>query len=166
VRENGGQYTHAALWVVRALAEIGDRERAAPALAQLSPVRHGGTPERAQRYLGEPYVIAADIYGVEPHIGRVGWTWYTGSAGWMLRVALESVLGVRFEDGNVLVRRTARGPMAGRASMCPPPCPVRRRGVEIAVAKSWRPRRARRCARGSTARRSRSPMARCGADPA
>ena len=64
---------------------------------------HGGTRERAARYRGEPYVVAADVYGVEPHVGRAGWTWYTGSAGWMLRVALESVLGIRFENGRQLV---------------------------------------------------------------
>ena len=103
VRENGGQYTHAALWVVRALAELGARDRAARLLAMLSPVSHGGTRERAARYRGEPYVVAADVYGVEPHVGRVGWTWYTGSAGWMLRVALETVLGIRFENGRQLV---------------------------------------------------------------
>ena len=103
VRENGGQYTHAALWAVRALAEAGRCERAAPLLAMLSPVRHGDSPEAVAVYKAEPYVIAADVYGVAPHVGRGGWTWYTGSAGWMLRVAVESVLGFGIEGGEAMV---------------------------------------------------------------
>ncbi|MBS0373974.1 MAG: glycosyl transferase [Proteobacteria bacterium] len=103
VRENGGQYTHAALWVVRALAEAGRRDRAARLLAMLSPVSHAADPAGVARYKVEPYVIAADVYGVAPHVGRGGWTWYTGSAGWMLRVALESVLGLGLRDGRWLV---------------------------------------------------------------
>jgi cyclic beta-1,2-glucan synthetase len=103
VRENGGQYTHAALWVVRAFAELGRRDRAAALLTMLSPVRHAADAEQAKRYKVEPYVVAADVYGAEPHVGRGGWTWYTGSSGWMYRVALESVLGVRLETGNKLV---------------------------------------------------------------
>ena len=102
VRENGGQYTHAALWAVRALAQAGRCERAAPLLAMLSPVGHTGSPEAVRRYKTEPYVVAADVYGVEPHVGRGGWTWYTGSAGWMWRVAVESVLGVGVEGGHTL----------------------------------------------------------------
>ena len=102
VRENGGQYTHAALWVVRALAEAGRHTRAAALLAMLSPVTHTADAERVARYQVEPYVIAADVYGAPPHIGRGGWTWYTGSAGWMLRVALESILGFGIEDGEWL----------------------------------------------------------------
>ena len=105
VRENGGQYTHAALWAVRALAEAGRCERAAPLLTMLSPVRHGDSPEAVETYKAEPYVIAADVYGVEPHVGRGGWTWDTGSAGWMWRVAVESVLGLTVEGGSTLVLR-------------------------------------------------------------
>ncbi len=105
VRENGGQYTHAALWVVRALAELGRRDRAATLLRMLSPVSHTADPESVRRYQVEPYVVAADVYGVAPHVGRGGWTWYTGSSGWMYRVALESVLGVRLEGGQKLVVR-------------------------------------------------------------
>jgi cyclic beta-1,2-glucan synthetase len=105
VRENGGQYTHGALWAVKALAELGRAERAAPLLAMLSPVSHGRTPDEVAVYRTEPYVIAADVYGVAPHVGRGGWTWYTGSAGWMFRVALESVLGVTLADGDTLVLR-------------------------------------------------------------
>ena len=102
VRENGGQYTHAALWVVRAFAELGRRDIAARLLAMLSPVHHTKDAKAVRRYKVEPYVIAADVYGVAPHIGRGGWTWYTGSSGWMYRVAIESVLGLRLETGSKL----------------------------------------------------------------
>ncbi len=102
VRENGGQYTHAALWAVRALAQAGRTERAARLLTMVSPVSHGRTPDEVAVYQAEPYVIAADVYGVAPHVGRGGWTWYTGSAGWMFRVALESVLGVTLRGGDAL----------------------------------------------------------------
>ena len=105
VRENGGQYTHAALWAVRALAQAGRTERAARLLAMTSPVSHGRTPAEVAVYQAEPYVIAADVYGVEPHVGRGGWTWYTGSAGWMFRVALESVLGITLRGGDTLCIR-------------------------------------------------------------
>ncbi|MBC7789903.1 MAG: glycosyl transferase [Anaerolineae bacterium] len=105
VRENGGQYTHGALWAVRALAEFGRNERAARLLEMLSPVSHAGTPEDIAAYQVEPYVIAADVYGVAPHVGRGGWTWYTGSAGWMYRVALESILGFRVLRGTSIVVR-------------------------------------------------------------
>jgi cellobiose phosphorylase len=102
VRENGGQYTHAACWAVRALAEAGRNERAAKVLEMLSPVSHSSTPEDVAVYQVEPYVIAADIYGADPHVGRGGWTWYTGSAGWMYRVALESVLGFTLQGGDTI----------------------------------------------------------------
>ena len=102
IRENGGQYTHAAVWVVRAMAELGRRDRAAALLEMLGPVHHARSREAAAVYCVEPYVVAADVYGVAPHVGRGGWTWYTGSAGWMLRVALESVLGVTLEGGHTL----------------------------------------------------------------
>jgi len=106
VRENGGQYTHASLWIVRALAEAGRRDRAASLLAMLSPVSHGRDAASVARYRVEPYVIAADVYGAEPHVGRGGWTWYTGSAAWMYRVALESVLGIAWRGGNTLRLRS------------------------------------------------------------
>ncbi|MGB3544595.1 GH36-type glycosyl hydrolase domain-containing protein, partial [Rubrivirga sp.] len=102
VRENGGQYTHAALWAIRALAEAGRCERAALFLTMLSPVRHGDSREAVATYMTEPYVIAADVYGVAPHVGRGGWTWYTGSAGWMWRVAVESILGFGLEGGDAI----------------------------------------------------------------
>jgi cyclic beta-1,2-glucan synthetase len=103
IRENGGQYTHGAMWVVGALVAQNRRESAAAYLEMLSPVSHTSSAERLAVYQVEPYVVVADIYGVAPHLGRGGWTWYTGSAGWMYRVAFESVLGVRIEAGTALV---------------------------------------------------------------
>jgi N,N'-diacetylchitobiose phosphorylase len=105
VRENGGQYTHAACWVVMALATLGRNERAARVLEMLSPVSHTATPERVATYRLEPYVVAADVYGEPPHVGRGGWSWYTGSAGWLYRAALESVLGLRVTQGRTLLIR-------------------------------------------------------------
>ncbi|MEQ1438513.1 glycosyl transferase [Fontimonas sp. SYSU GA230001] len=102
VRENGGQYTHAACWVVAAAAQLGWRARAARWLAMLGPAWHTRDAQALDRYQVEPYVIAADIYGADPHVGRGGWTWYTGSAGWAWRVAVESVLGLRVIDGRRL----------------------------------------------------------------
>ncbi len=113
VRENGGQYTHASLWVVRAFAELGRDDLAARLLAMLSPVSHTSDPERLATYRTEPYVIVADVYGEPPHVGRGGWTWYTGSAGWMLRVAIESVLGIRFSHGETLRIRPCTPPEWG-----------------------------------------------------
>ena len=105
VRENGGQYTHAALWVVQALALAGRTARAAELLEMLSPVSHARTPAEVATYQVEPYVIAADVYGAPPHVGRGGWTWYTGSAGWMFRLVLETLLGFGLEAGQTLVLR-------------------------------------------------------------
>ena len=95
VRENGGQYNHAALWAVVAFAELGDGDRAGELLSILNPINHTGTRPGQYRYRVEPYVIAGDVYSEHPHVGRGGWTWYTGSAGWMYRAAVEWVLGVR-----------------------------------------------------------------------
>jgi cellobiose phosphorylase len=103
VRENGGQYTHAAIWVVRALCELGQSERAAQLMRMLSPVTHASTPAEVALYQAEPYVVAADVYGAAPHVGRGGWTWYTGSAGWMYRTIIESLLGVRIEGRELIV---------------------------------------------------------------
>ncbi|MEM1013757.1 MAG: glycosyl hydrolase family 65 protein, partial [Planctomycetota bacterium] len=101
VRENGGQYTHAAVWTIMAYAKLGDARRAWELFDLINPVNHADTPEAVQTYRVEPYVVAADVYGVEPHVGRGGWTWYTGSAGWMFRLVVESLLGLklRFVDG-------------------------------------------------------------------
>ena len=97
VRENGGQYTHAAIWAAMAFARLGDSRRAWELLAMINPVNHGGSPEAIITYKVEPYVVAADVYAVSPHTGRGGWTWYTGSAGWMYMLILESLLGLRRE---------------------------------------------------------------------
>ncbi len=95
VRENGGQYTHAAIWATMAFAALGDAARAWQLLAMINPVNHGTSRERTAVYKVEPYVVAADVYAVEPHTGRGGWTWYTGSAGWMYRLIVESLLGLK-----------------------------------------------------------------------
>jgi cyclic beta-1,2-glucan synthetase len=97
VRENGGQYTHAAIWTTMAFAMMGDTDRAWEFFAMLNPVNHGSTPESIERYKVEPYVMCADIYGVSPHTGRGGWTWYTGAAGWMYRLTVETLLGLQLE---------------------------------------------------------------------
>lgn len=103
VRENGGQYTHAALWLVRALAESGYGRRAVELMKMLTPVTHSLNKEQADRYKVEPYAVAADIYGEPPLTGMGGWTWYTGSAGWMYRVILESILGFEITNGHTLL---------------------------------------------------------------
>ncbi|MFO8005386.1 GH36-type glycosyl hydrolase domain-containing protein [Thioalkalivibrio sp.] len=97
VRENGGQYTHAAIWTTMAVAMMGDTERAWEFFAMLNPIHHGSTPETIERYRVEPYVMCADIYGAPPHTGRGGWTWYTGAAGWMYRLTVETLLGLHLE---------------------------------------------------------------------
>ncbi|HVJ82753.1 MAG TPA: glucoamylase family protein [Planctomycetia bacterium] len=97
VRENGGQYTHGAIWTVMAAAAMGNNERAWELFSLINPVSHGATAADVATYRAEPYVVAADVYGVEPHAGRGGWTWYTGSAGWMYRLITESLLGLRLE---------------------------------------------------------------------
>jgi cyclic beta-1,2-glucan synthetase len=97
VRENGGQYTHAAVWTVMAFAAMGDAKRAWELFSLINPVLHGNTAAKAVTYRVEPYVVAADVYAVAPHTGRGGWTWYTGSAGWMYRLITESLLGVTLE---------------------------------------------------------------------
>ena len=100
VRENGGQYTHAAIWVVWALAALGDGDRAMELFENLLPLAHARTPEEVARYRVEPYVLAGDVYAVEPYTGRGGWTWYTGAAGWAYRLAVEGLLGLQREpDG-------------------------------------------------------------------
>jgi cyclic beta-1,2-glucan synthetase len=95
VRENGAQYTHAALWTVLATAMRGGGDRAFELFQMINPLLHARTPEEVATYKVEPYVVAADVYTAEGHVGRGGWTWYTGSASWMYRVALEAILGLR-----------------------------------------------------------------------
>jgi len=103
VRENGGQYTHAAIWSVIAFAALGDGDKAAELFAMLNPITHARTEAGVQRYKVEPYVVAADVYAEPPHVGRGGWTWYTGSAGWMYRAGLESILGFRLRGTRLVV---------------------------------------------------------------
>jgi cellobiose phosphorylase len=97
VRENGGQYTHGAIWTAMAFAEMGQTDRAWELFSLMNPIHHGSTSVAMKKYRVEPYVVAADVYGVAPHVGRGGWTWYTGSAGWMYRLITESLLGLRVE---------------------------------------------------------------------
>ena len=95
VRENGGQYTHAACWVVMAFALLGDGDKATELFGLLNPINHAKTHMELSKYKVEPYVISADVYSVEPHIGRGGWSWYTGAAGWMYRIGIEYILGFK-----------------------------------------------------------------------
>jgi cyclic beta-1,2-glucan synthetase len=95
VRENGGQYTHAAIWTAWAFAAMGDGDLAGDLFSLLNPIRHADEFEKMQRYQVEPYVIAADVYSVPPHVGKGGWSWYTGSSGWLYRFGLEAILGLR-----------------------------------------------------------------------
>jgi cyclic beta-1,2-glucan synthetase len=95
IRENGGQYTHAAIWTVIALARLGMGDEAMELFHMVNPINHMRTPEGTERYRTEPYVVAADVYAHPMHVGRGGWTWYTGSAGWMYRAAVQSLLGLR-----------------------------------------------------------------------
>ena len=101
VRENGGQYTHGAIWAAMAFAALGEGERAWELFAMINPVNHALTMEGVATYKAEPYVVAADVYGVAPHVGRGGWSWYTGSAGWMYRLVMESLLGLRLEGSTL-----------------------------------------------------------------
>jgi len=101
VRENGGQYTHAAVWTIWAFAQLGQGDRAAELFHLINPIYHTDTPEKVNRYHVEPYVIAADVYSRPPYTGRGGWTWYTGSASWMYRLGVDAILGIS-RAGNIL----------------------------------------------------------------
>ena len=103
IRENGGQYTHGAIWSVIAFAMLGDGDVAGELFSLLNPINHALTQEATRRYAVEPYVVAADVYSVAPHVGRGGWTWYTGSAGWMYRAGLERILGFRVQGTSLLL---------------------------------------------------------------
>ena len=102
VRENGGQYTHGAVWAAMAFARLGDSRRAWELLSLINPVNHGSSATAIQRYKAEPYVMAADVYAVPPHTGQGGWTWYTGSAAWMYRLIVESLLGLTLENNRLV----------------------------------------------------------------
>ncbi len=103
VRENGGQYTHGAVWSVMAFAALGDGDKAGELFSILNPINHASTRAGVHRYKVEPYVMAADIYSEPPHVGRGGWTWYTGSAGWMYQAGVESILGFRLRGANLVI---------------------------------------------------------------
>jgi len=103
MRENGGQYTHGAIWSVMALALLGEHSEAWALFRMLNPILHSDTPEKAAHYCVEPYVMAADVYGVEPHRGRGGCSWYTGAAGWMYRLGLETLLGLEWHNDHLLI---------------------------------------------------------------
>ncbi len=104
VRENGGQYTHGAIWSILAWAALGRDDRAGEAFQLINPVNHALDREAAERYRVEPYVLAADVYSVEPYAGRGGWTWYTGSSGWLYRAGLEAILGVQRKGEHLEIR--------------------------------------------------------------
>jgi cyclic beta-1,2-glucan synthetase len=103
IRENGGQYTHAALWAIWAFADLGQAERVYELFRMINPIYDTDAPEKINRYYVEPYVIAADVYSHPSHVGRGGWTWYTGSASWMTRLAVEKILGLKREGNNLTV---------------------------------------------------------------
>ena len=103
VRENGGQYTHAAIWTLIAFSMLGDGERAGELFALLNPINHSSTRAGLHKYKVEPYVAVGDVYAVPPHTGRGGWTWYTGSAGWMYRAGLESILGFKLRGEKLMI---------------------------------------------------------------
>ena len=103
IRENGGQYTQAAVWSVIAFAMLGDGDKAGELFSMLNPINHSNTRAGMHRYKVEPYVACADVYSTPPHVGRGGWTWYTGSAGWMYRAGLEWMLGFRLQGETLLL---------------------------------------------------------------
>lgn len=103
VRENGGQYTHASTWVVMAFAKMGMGDRAVELFNMINPINHTRTKTECQRYKTEPYVMSADVYAVDPNAGRGGWSWYTGTAGWMYRVGIEHILGIKKQNGLLII---------------------------------------------------------------
>jgi len=104
LRENGGQYTHAAMWYMLALAKQGEGKKAVDLFAMLNPINHANTAKKTAVYKVEPYVVAADVYSVAPFVGRGGWTWYTGAAGWMYQAGLEGILGIRKEGLTLVIK--------------------------------------------------------------
>ncbi|NMN71229.1 cyclic beta-1,2-glucan synthetase [Rhizobium sp. 57MFTsu3.2] len=136
VRENGGQYTHAATWVVLALAELGRGDDALRCFDLLNPISHARDPASAEHYRVEPYIIAADVYGEGALSGRGGWTWYTGSAGWLYRSVIEGILGIRVRDGRLYVRPALASTWDGFSA------DIERAGAKylISVSKSSHPR--------------------------
>ncbi len=103
VRENGGQYTHGATWSIFAWAGLGDGDRAGALFDLLNPIRHSDSAEAVERYKVEPYVVSADVYSQAPHVGRGGWTWYSGSAAWLYRAGLEALLGFHLRGDSLRI---------------------------------------------------------------
>jgi cyclic beta-1,2-glucan synthetase len=103
VRENGGQYTHGVLWSIVAYTMLGEGDRAGALFSMLNPINHASSQTQTERYRVEPYVVCGDVYSVPPHVGRGGWTWYTGSAAWMYRVAVENILGLRLSGDTLMI---------------------------------------------------------------
>jgi cyclic beta-1,2-glucan synthetase len=103
LRENGGQYSHAAMWAILAFTRLGDGSKATQLFDLLNPINHARTAQQTHRYKVEPYVVAADVYSVAPHAGRGGWTWYTGAAGWMYQAGLGGILGIRREGATLVI---------------------------------------------------------------
>jgi cyclic beta-1,2-glucan synthetase len=103
VRENGAQYTHGAVWSVVAFAKLGDGDRAAELYGMLNPITHSSTPVDVERYKVEPYVSVGDVYSAEGHVGRGGWTWYSGSAGWLYRAGIENILGIQLRGARLVI---------------------------------------------------------------
>jgi cyclic beta-1,2-glucan glucanotransferase len=103
IRENGGQYTHAAVWIVMALARLGSGDEVVELFHMLNPINHTRTAGEVERYKAEPYVVAGDVYARPPHAGRGGWSWYTGSAAWMHRAGVESILGLRRRGATISI---------------------------------------------------------------
>ncbi len=130
LRENGGQYSHAAMWVVMAYAMLGQGDKAVDLFVILNPINHALTPDDAARYRGEPYAIAGDVYSTAPHEGRVGWSWYTGAAGWMYRAGIEGIMGLTRAGDHLVIDPTIPKAWAGVSVT------VRHRGatVEVVVA--------------------------------
>jgi cyclic beta-1,2-glucan synthetase len=103
IRENGGQYTHAAAWSIMGFAALGQGDKAAELFSLINPINHTATRAGVLRYKVEPYVVAADVYSVAPHVGRGGWTWYSGSAGWLYRAGVEAILGLRLKGDSLWI---------------------------------------------------------------
>ncbi len=103
LRENGGQYSHAAMWAILARTTLKQGDKAFDLFELLNPINHARSPDEVERYKVEPYVIAADVYSTPPHVGRGGWTWYTGSAAWMYRAGIEGILGIRRKGGTLVI---------------------------------------------------------------
>ena len=160
IRENGGQYTHAATWVVLATALQGHGDRALELWNLLNPIRHAATPAEVERYKVEPYVVCADVYGAPPHTGRGGWTWYTGSASWLYRVALEAILGFRLAGDTLRFEPCVPPGWPGYEIDLPPPV----RDVPRPGGEPGRHRPRRPVGHGGRPAGARGRGARCGDD--